>query len=120
MRGEVDMDYCVNKQYFTSEGEARAEIEAAGLHVMVVDVAAEQNALHFHDFDTQFYILEGGLQLVAGDTGATYNVRPGDRVVASAGWVHRETHDGFRAVFGFSVDPATLTMPINKPVMAPL
>lgn len=110
------MDHCVDKMHFTSEAEARKEIEAAGLHVMVIDVPAEQNALHFHDFDTQFYILEGGLQLVAGDSGAVYDVWPGDRVVASAGWVHRESHDGFRAVFGFSVDPATLTMPINKPV----
>lgn len=110
------MRHCVSQQYFTSEAEARDEIEAAGFHALVLDVPAERNALHFHDFDTQFYILEGGLQLVAGDTGASYDVRPGDRVVASAGWVHREAHDGFRAIFGFSVDPTTLTMPINKPV----
>ena len=109
------MRYSVNKQHFTSEAEARVEIEAAGFHAMLIDVPAEHNELHFHDFDTQFYILAGGLKLVVGDTGATYDVRPGDRVVASAGWVHQEVHDGFVAVFGFSVDPATLSMPINKP-----
>lgn len=109
------MRYSVDKQHFTTEAEARDEIAAIGFHAMVIDVPAEHNALHFHDFDTQFYILEGGLQLVDGETGTAYDVCPGDRVVANLGWVHRESHDGFKAVFGFSVNPATLTMPINKP-----
>ena len=109
------MSYSVDKQHFTGEQAAHDEIAAAGFHALVIDVPAEANALHFHDFDTQFYILDGGLQLIAGDTGTVHDVRPGDRVVARAGWVHREAHGGFRAVFGFSVDPATLTMPINKP-----
>lgn len=111
------MRYSVDKQHFTGETEALAEIEAAGFYARVIDVPAENNELHFHDFDTKFYILDGGLTLTAGDTGAVHDVRPGDRIVAKAGWVHREQHHGFRAVFGFSVDPTTLTMPINKPVL---
>ncbi|WP_156256373.1 cupin domain-containing protein [Sandarakinorhabdus oryzae] len=114
------MRYSVTSQHFTTEAQAREEIAAAGFYAMLIDVPAERNPLHFHDFDTKFYILKGGLQLTDGETGTSHDVRPGDRVEASAGWVHREAHDGFTAVFGFSVDPATLTMPINKPVDGPL
>ncbi|MBC7520080.1 MAG: hypothetical protein H7268_03145 [Sandarakinorhabdus sp.] len=111
------MPYSVDKQHFTDEAQALAEIDAAGFHSLVLDIPAETNELHFHDFDTKFYVLGGGLQLTVGDTGSVHDVRPGDRVVADAGWVHRESHQGFRAVFGFSVPPSMLTMPINKPLV---
>jgi hypothetical protein len=29
--------------------------------------------------------------------------------------LHREEHHGYKAAIGLSVDPATLTQPINKP-----
>lgn len=109
------MRYSVDHRHFTTESEARAEVAAAGFHAMLIDVPAEHNAPHFHEFHTRFFVLEGGLTLTDDATGHRHEVRPGDRVVASAGWVHQEAHDGFKALFGFSMDPATFTMPINKP-----
>lgn len=111
------MRYSVDQQHFETEAQVYAEIAAMGYYAQQIDVPAQDNALHFHDFDTRFFILDGGLYLIAGDTGMVHDVRPRDRIVASAGWVHRESHNGFRAIFGFSVDPKTLTMPIDKPLV---
>ena len=40
---------------FEDEAQAYAEIEAMGYHPMALDFPAEENALHWHDFDSVLY-----------------------------------------------------------------
>lgn len=105
----------ITRNHFSTEAEALAEIEAAGYFPATIDIPATTNENHWHDFDTMLYILDGSLTVTEAASGETYKIGVGDKAEASAGSIHRENHDGFRAVFGFSVDPTTLTMPIDKP-----
>lgn len=99
--------------------QAIAEITAQGLHPVVLEVPATENDFHWHDFDSVTYVLEGSLEVTVQATGEVYTLVPGDRSEAKAGFVHREKHSGFKAAFGFWVDPATLSLPIEKPLPAP-
>jgi hypothetical protein len=107
----------ITRKLFLSEVEAIAEIEAAGYFPITVDVPAVSNDPHWHDFDSMSFVHEGSLQVTEVDSGEVYQINAGDKTEAKAGVIHHETHDGFRATFGFSVDPTTLTMPIDKPVV---
>lgn len=99
--------------------EAVAEFEALGLYTAVVNVPAADNDFHWHDFDSIFYILEGGLEVTDHESGEKINLVTGDRVQTTRGFAHRERHDGFTGVFGISVDPATLEFPLEKPLPVP-
>jgi hypothetical protein len=112
------MDYEVTPDYFSTEAEALAEIKAAGYFPATIDIPATTNETHWHDFATMAYLLEGSLTVTDGTTGEVFNIKPGCKSTSVAGWLHKETHDGIRVVFGFSVDPTTLTMPIDKPPVA--
>ena len=105
----------IRNDYFTKQEEALAEIEAAGLHPITIDFEAETVGDHWHDFDATLYILEGTLNVTDVETGESCSCPPGTRLVAKAGVLHREQHDGYKALIGLSVDPAKLTQPINKP-----
>lgn len=99
--------------------EAVAELKLLGLYPVEVDVPATENDFHWHDFDSVFYILEGGLEVTQHASGEVINLVAGDRVQAPGGFAHREKHNGFKAVFGFAVDPATLKFPLELPLPAP-
>lgn len=99
--------------------QAVAALEMLGLHPIVADVPATDNEFHWHDFDSVFYILEGGLDVIDHVTGETARLIAGDRVQAPAGFGHREKHDGYKAVFGFSVPLAELKFPLELPLPAP-
>lgn len=105
----------ITRNHFSTEEEALAEIAVAKYFPMIIDVPAEKNDTHWHDFDVMIFILDGALTATEVESGETYTVTKGDRVLASHGVLHHENHDGFKAVFGFSTDPSTLSMPINKP-----
>jgi hypothetical protein len=105
----------IENDHFTTEAEAIAEIEAAGYWPVTVDFPPEKNDDHWHDFDSLVFILEGEVGLTETDTGEQCVCGPGTRIAAKAGVLHREDHRGYKAVVGLSVDPATLSQPINKP-----
>jgi quercetin dioxygenase-like cupin family protein len=105
----------IRNDHFATEAEAVAEIEAAGYWPLTVDFPPEENEDHWHDFDSMVFVLEGELSLTDAETGETCVCGPGTRVVAKSGVLHREAHRGYKAVVGLSVDPSTLTQPINKP-----
>ena len=109
------MDAKITTQHFNSEEESVAENRAMGFHPLTIDVPAVTNDFHFHDFDSVTYMLEGALTVTERDSGETCTLNPGDKAEARAGVVHKESHDGFRAVFGFAVPPQELTHPIDKP-----
>ena len=46
---------------FEDEAQAYAEIEAMGYHAMAFDFPAEENELHWHDFDSVLYVTGGEL-----------------------------------------------------------
>jgi quercetin dioxygenase-like cupin family protein len=109
------MIYSVTEGHVVTEAEALAEIEARGWHGFVRDVVVDEDEeLHWHDFDALVYVLEGTAR-AATPTGIV-EAGPGALAEAKAGWVHGDVAGTtYRGVFGFSVDPASMTHPINKP-----
>ena len=105
----------IREDHFSTEAEALAEIEAAGHWPVTLEFEPEKNENHWHDFDSMLFVLEGELCVTEADTGESCVCRAGTRLIAKAGVLHREEHNGYKAVIGLSVDPATLTQPINKP-----
>ena len=105
----------IRNNHFSTEEEAVAEINAAGYGPMTLEFEPEKNENHWHDFDATLFVLEGELTLTEAESGETCVCGPGTRLIAKAGVLHREEHRGYKAVIGFSIDPSTLTQPINKP-----
>ena len=100
---------------FDDEAQAYAEIEAMGYHAMAFDFPAEENELHWHDFDSVVYVTAGEITL-SRENGESITCQRGAKIVAKAGLVHREQSSGYSAIIGFAVAPETLTQPINKPL----
>jgi mannose-6-phosphate isomerase-like protein (cupin superfamily) len=112
------MAFVLTENHFTTEAEALAEIEARGLHTVgAFDVSAEDNELHWHEFDSVIYVLDGTARVEFED-GSVMQCAAGARVEAPAGTLHREATPAYRAVFGFSMDPSAMTQPVNKPPVA--
>ena len=101
---------------FEDEAQAYAEIEAMGYHPMALDFPAEENELHWHDFDSVLYITAGELTVSVEGEEASVTCGRGAKIVGTAGVVHREKTSGYSAIIGFAVAPETLTQPINKPL----
>jgi quercetin dioxygenase-like cupin family protein len=99
---------------FETETQALEEIAARGWHGFAVDLEPEAE-LHWHDFDSVVYVLEGPASVEFAD-GSIEEASAGAKVDAPAGIVHRVVGSSYRAVLGLSVDPAELTQPVNKPV----
>src|SRR5882762_1141897 len=92
--------------YFTRREQALAEIEAAGLVLIEVDLRQEEIDLkpHQHDYAGYFYVLEGVLEVHETDTGAVHKVPEGGKVVVDYGTRHAGAHFGYRALIGATVD----------------
>jgi quercetin dioxygenase-like cupin family protein len=102
------------KAHFSGEDTARAEIESAGFFAITVETPAGEVGDHWHDFDAMVYMLGGELTVTDSDSGEQCVLGAGDLLKAPARAVHQELHGDYKAVIGISVDPATLTQPINK------
>jgi DNA-binding transcriptional MerR regulator len=100
---------------FALESEAMAVIHAAGLHPLLIDVPAETNENHWHDFDSIIFVLEGELVVMDAASGETLACGPGSRIDFPRGIIHHEHHEGYRALVGFSIDPAAFKGPLNMP-----
>ena len=99
--------------HFVSAREALEEIAAAGLHVVQMDVPEVKNHSHWHTFSTRLYILEGELRITDSGFDRVYHAMPGCRVDVPARVLHFEESAGYRIVAGMSVDPASLTGPVD-------
>jgi hypothetical protein len=108
------MGITLTEGYFTSEQEALAEITDRGWHAVTFDVPAQVEEMHWHDFDAVLYVLDGTVRTVLND-GTVLQCGRGARIDATAGTVHGGACPAYRATFGFSIDPAEMTQPINKP-----
>jgi mannose-6-phosphate isomerase-like protein (cupin superfamily) len=108
------MGFVLTEKHFTTEQEALDEIADRGLCAIAIDVPAEENELHWHDFDAVTFIVDGTARVEFED-GSVMQCGAGARIEAPARILHREVSPAYRAVFGFSVDPADMTQPVNKP-----
>ncbi len=61
-----------------------------------------------------FSTFEGELILTEAESGKRQVCPAGTKIVGNRGVLHREQTDGYRAIIGFSVDPAELSKPVNK------
>ena len=105
----------IKLDHFTTEAQARKELETAGLYVVPFEAPAGENPTHWHEFESATYILEGILELTETATGKTCQCTKGTRISLEAGVLHSEKTEGFKGLAGVPVDPATLTEPIDKP-----
>ena len=103
------------KNAFTSEAEAVAIIRAAQFWPMTFDIAAGVLTDHWHEFGAIVCVLDGEITITLSKTSESCIVKAGTQIFIEAGTLHNERTDGCRVAFGFGVDPATLTHPINKP-----
>ena len=108
------MSYTLTEGHFSTEDEARAEIEALGWEAITIDLDAMDNDLHWHDFDAVLYVLDGSVTIELAD-GTMMQCGAGARVDTPAGVVHRDSSTAYRAVIGLAVTPGEMTRPINKP-----
>jgi mannose-6-phosphate isomerase-like protein (cupin superfamily) len=108
------MAFVITEKHFTTEQEALDEIADRGLHAIAFDVPAEENELHWHDFDSVTFIVDGTARVEFED-GSVMQCGAGARIEAAAGVLHREVSPAYRAVFGLNVDPAEMSQPVNKP-----
>ena len=114
----MTLKYTISEGHFTTEAQAFDEIAARGWHALALDVVGKNEELHWHDFDTVIYVVNG-TAYAAMEDGTVLKAGAGSRVEAPAGLVHRDVPESaYRAIFGFSVRPADFTQPLNKPVIA--
>jgi len=109
------MSMVVHLQAFSStEPDALAEIQAMGWYPYASDVAAEHNEPHFHPFDSIVFIVDGELRFHDVATGEFHVCPAGTRIDDIGENVHREAHDGYRAIVAFEQDPAVLFAAATK------
>jgi quercetin dioxygenase-like cupin family protein len=108
------MRFIKEEGHFTTKEQALAEIASVGWHAIEKTFSAD-DALHWHDFDTVAYVLEGTASAEFED-GTVEHASAGSRVAAAAGIVHRNVGADWHGIVAFSVHPFTLTQPIDKPL----
>lgn len=106
----------VQQNCFQHAIAVREEISQAGLYLLEMDVPAVSNTSHWHAFSTRFYILAGELRISDILQQKEYVAGPGSRVNVPARVLHSEhSATGYRIIAGMSVDPASLTGPVDLP-----
>ncbi len=101
-----------------SEAGALAAVEEMGFHGFgsADDATGQIEELHWHDFDVVAYILSGEASAELGD-GTIITAGAGTVVRVPRGTVHKDVPgDPYRRVLGFSIPPAEMTEPFNRPL----
>lgn len=109
------MKYTSTPDCFSSREEALAQIEARGWHALEYDAPAQEDELHWHDYDSVAFIL-GGRCRTEFEDGTVLECGPGSRIEQPSRVVHRSGNCAYRAVYGFSVALEDMSRPICKPV----
>ena len=99
-----------------TEEEALAEAQKMGLHAFAFDTEVEEDSeLHWHEFKAAIWLISGEANLATED-GTVYEAKPGCRLTAPAGWLHRElTSQTHRLVIGTDIPSQDWTQPVNRP-----
>ena len=107
------MKITVNENHFDTASKAFAEIRKAGQVPVEMNVPAVCNESHWHRFSTWIYVLEGTLYITDTTLGRTLEARRGSRVEVPERVLHSEESEGYKIIAGMSVDPASITVPID-------
>ena len=107
------MEILVHKNHFNSAAQAHDEIKAAGYHLVEMSVPAVCNSSHWHHFSTWIYILEGELHITDSERQQTLIAPAGSRVDVPERVLHSEESKGYKIIAGLTVDPASLTGPVD-------
>lgn len=109
------MDYEFTQGEPISEQEALGQIAAMGLHGLAFDdVHDEDEVLHWHEFAVVSFVISGTGSF-ADEHGNVTHLRPGCRLQAPAGWLHRTlAGTAVRIVIGTNLPYGEWTMPIDK------
>ncbi len=113
------MDTTMNYEFTTctpiSEAEALAKVGEMGFHGLAFDVnLSEDEELHWHEFAAVTWVISGEGRFCSED-GVVVDVRPGCRLQAPAGWLHRNLGGpAYRVVLGSDLPGDQWTTPINK------
>jgi hypothetical protein len=97
-----------------TEEAALAIASEMGFHAFAYDYEDVDEPLHWHEFDTVAWIIEG-TGAFADEHGTVTTVSPGCRLQAPAGWLHRNLAGGRgRIVLSTNIPGDRWTAPINK------
>ena len=107
------MKITVHEKHFSSASQAYDEIEIAGRYAAEMDVPAVRNESHWHRFSTWIYILEGELHITDTVRDRTLRAPAGSRVDVPERVLHSEASAGYKIIAGMTVDPASLTGPVD-------
>ena len=108
------MEYLFTQGPPITEAEALAEAASLGFHAIAYDYIDGDETLHWHEFDSVTWLLEGDATF-ADEHGALTKATAGCRVAAPAGYLHRALAGGRgRIVVSTSLAGREWTMPIDK------
>ena len=98
-------------RHFAGREEAIAQIRESGLYLAEAEISQDEltGDAHVHPYQVDIYLLNGVLELNEPNAGLRHLLEAGSKAIVPAGTLHAETCPGrFHAVFGVSVDPATI------------
>jgi len=108
------MKISVHPDYFSHPSQAFEEIENQGLHPIEMNVQPVRNESHWHRFSTRIYVLEGELNITDSARKLILKAGPGALVEVPERVLHsEESGTGYAIIAGLSVDPSTLTGPVD-------
>jgi len=109
------MDYLFETGTPITEEAALAQVAEMGFHGLAFDQdLPEDEPLHWHEFDSVSFVISGTGAFADGQ-GKVTDVRPGCRLEAPAGWLHRNLGGpSYRMVLGTNLPGDRWTAPINK------
>ncbi len=108
------MKVSVYPDHFNKPEQAYDEIKSHGMHAVEMSVPPVENTSHWHEFSTRIYILEGELNITDPVQNVTIKASRGTLVEVPARVLHAELSiDGYNIIAGLSVDPSSLTSPVN-------
>ena len=108
------MDYRFTQNPPISEEDALAEAAKMGFHAIAYDSTAVDEPLHWHEFDSVTWVIDG-TGAFADEHGNVTRVTPGCRLDAPAGWLHRSLAGGpARIVVSTNLAGHEWAMPVDK------
>lgn len=111
------MRYSLTPDCFSTREEALADIAARDWYALEHDARAQEDELHWHDYDSVAFVLSGTCRIVFED-GSVLEGGAGSRIEQPSHVVHRSGNRAYQAVYGFSVKLEDMSQPICKPVEA--
>ena len=109
------MEYDFQQGEPLTEEDALAQGAELGLHCLAFDLTVEEDEpLHWHEFEAVSWVISGAGSF-CDEGGNVTEIRPGCRLQAPAGWLHRNlAGPPVRIVLATNLPGEEWTMPIDK------